>query len=332
MALLACDLADARGQTSDARDDARALGDPVFEAAALAGGARGDRPRARRDDAGERLEESTAALERLTAQQLATRLPGVVDARRAPAARSAGSTRRSRTSSAASRSPTGPGASACCSCSPSRRVPTLVELGRLGEAIAAAEEGARARAPGRQPADAAVGAQRAVGRPPGRRRRRRRHAPCRRGGAERRPADVHAAGQPGWCLGAALIAAGNPDRAVDAMLTRSAGRRCQTCCPPIAPRPPPTSWTRSSRAATWRLPRTRSPEARRRWHGLGESRRVARAAVLLARERPRGGRRWPPRPKRPPRAGAPLAVRARAPRSKGGRSPPPATAPRRSRR
>ena len=29
--------------------------------------------------------------------------------------------------------------------------------------------------------------------------------------------DVHSAGQPGWCLGAALTAAGEPDRAVDAL-------------------------------------------------------------------------------------------------------------------
>ena len=38
-ALMACDLAEAGGQAADARDDARAIGDPVFEAAALAGGA-----------------------------------------------------------------------------------------------------------------------------------------------------------------------------------------------------------------------------------------------------------------------------------------------------
>ena len=37
--LMGCDLADARDQASDAAADARAIGDPVFEAAALAGGA-----------------------------------------------------------------------------------------------------------------------------------------------------------------------------------------------------------------------------------------------------------------------------------------------------
>jgi hypothetical protein len=36
-------------------------------------------------------------------------------------------------------------------------------------------------------------------------------------------ADFHAAGQPGWCLGAALTAAGNPDRAVRAMLEAFGG-------------------------------------------------------------------------------------------------------------
>ena len=34
------------------------------------------------------------------------------------------------------------------------------------------------------------------------------------------PAGFHAAGQPGWCLGAALTAAGNPERAVEEMLRR----------------------------------------------------------------------------------------------------------------
>ena len=38
-ALMASDLDDADAHTSDARDDARAIGDPVFEAAALASGA-----------------------------------------------------------------------------------------------------------------------------------------------------------------------------------------------------------------------------------------------------------------------------------------------------
>ena len=36
---MGCDLDDARDQASDAAADARAIGDPVFEAAALAGGA-----------------------------------------------------------------------------------------------------------------------------------------------------------------------------------------------------------------------------------------------------------------------------------------------------
>ena len=35
--------------------------------------------------------------------------------------------------------------------------------------------------------------------------------------------DFHAAGQPGWCLGAALTAAGTPERAVAAMLDSFGG-------------------------------------------------------------------------------------------------------------
>ena len=75
-ALLACDLGEAAAHCSDARDDARAIGDPVFELAALAAGRGRERRRRRDGRAGaDRLAESAAALERLSAGQLATRLP-----------------------------------------------------------------------------------------------------------------------------------------------------------------------------------------------------------------------------------------------------------------
>ena len=76
MALLACDLDDALAETGDARDDARSIGDPVFELAALAGGAVAS-VLAAHADAAARLDESAAALERLTPDQLATRLPAL---------------------------------------------------------------------------------------------------------------------------------------------------------------------------------------------------------------------------------------------------------------
>ena len=77
MALLACDLREAQAQTSDARDDARAIGDPVFELAASASGALACVAQTDDPEATERLDESAAALERLTIEQLTTRLPAL---------------------------------------------------------------------------------------------------------------------------------------------------------------------------------------------------------------------------------------------------------------
>ena len=101
------------GQAADARDDARAIGDPVFEAAALAAGALARRPRGR---PGRRRRRRGGRRGAGAAHPRAARdaAAGVLDARRARGARSAGSRQRSRTSSAAPRSPSRPGASASC--------------------------------------------------------------------------------------------------------------------------------------------------------------------------------------------------------------------------
>ena len=69
---MARDLDDARDQASDAAADARAIADPVFEAAALAGGAIA---RVSAGEGAEPVEAAAAALERLTPAQLTTRLP-----------------------------------------------------------------------------------------------------------------------------------------------------------------------------------------------------------------------------------------------------------------
>ena len=93
------DLDDARDQASDAAADARAIGDPVFEAAALAGGA------IARVSAGEGaapVDEAAAALERLTPAQLSPACPRS-GCSAAAAARSASSTPPSPTSIAAPR-------------------------------------------------------------------------------------------------------------------------------------------------------------------------------------------------------------------------------------
>jgi DNA-binding CsgD family transcriptional regulator len=97
-------------------------------------------------------------------------------------------------------------------------VPTLVELGRIADAVTAGEEGVElARLAGnprmllwahcalssaRLAAGDVAGAVRAA----------------QEATALRTRADVHAAGQPNWALGAALAAAGNPDRAVAALV------------------------------------------------------------------------------------------------------------------
>jgi DNA-binding NarL/FixJ family response regulator len=211
-ALLACDLQEVRAQTSDAAADARAIGDRVFELAALACDALAAASAAE-PDAPDRLQESSGALERLTPAQIATRLPafwmhgrarrllGELDASLADLARGsaiAAETGRERILLVLSVEYTA----------------TLIELGRLPEARAAAEEGlerarlaanprmvlwARSALANACLAAGDVGNALAHG-----------QAAAQDGS---RP-DFHAAGQPGWCLGAALTAAGNADRAV----------------------------------------------------------------------------------------------------------------------
>jgi DNA-binding CsgD family transcriptional regulator len=216
MALLACDLADARAQWSDARDDARTLGDAAFEAAALAGLAVAS-VLEWGDAAAELLDESTTALGRLTEQQLATRLPALWmhgRARRALGDHEAALADLQRGRAMASRT----GRERVLVVLTIESVPTLVELGRIADAVTAGEEGVElARLAGnprmllwahcalssaRLAAGDVAGAVRAA----------------QEATALRTRADVHAAGQPNWALGAALAAAGNPDRAVAALV------------------------------------------------------------------------------------------------------------------
>ena len=76
-ALSARDLGEAARQISDALGDARAIGDPVFEAAALAATAVVRVSEADGPDAAAAVDESSAALDRLSDEQLTTRLPGL---------------------------------------------------------------------------------------------------------------------------------------------------------------------------------------------------------------------------------------------------------------
>jgi DNA-binding CsgD family transcriptional regulator len=216
-ALLACDLGEAQAQASDAAADSRAIDDPVFELAALAGGALASASAADGPDAARRLEASAAALERLTAAQVATRLPafwmhgrarralGQFDASLADLARGAAIAEQT-------------GRERILLILTVESVPTLIELGRLAEARAAADEGLeRARLAGSPRmllwAQATLAAACLAAGDVG--------AALRHGEAAAqdgtRP-DFHAAGQPGWCLGTALTAAGNAARAVPILL------------------------------------------------------------------------------------------------------------------
>jgi DNA-binding NarL/FixJ family response regulator len=215
MALLACDLADARAQWSDARDDARALGEPVFEAAALAGGALAAVLEFGAD-AADRLDESSAALGRLTEPQLATRLPAFWmhgRAHRALGRFDAALEELERGRAMAERT----GRERVLLVLTVETVAPLVELGRIREAIAAAEEGLElARLAGNPRmllwAHSALSSARlAAGDVAGALRE------IEEAGRLDTTADVHAAGQPHWCLGAALLAAGNAEPAAAAL-------------------------------------------------------------------------------------------------------------------
>jgi hypothetical protein len=80
VALSACELDEALDHVSDARDDSRAIADPVFEAAALSPGALARITNADRPDGAAALAEASTALERLTAEQFGHTAAGVLDA------------------------------------------------------------------------------------------------------------------------------------------------------------------------------------------------------------------------------------------------------------
>jgi DNA-binding NarL/FixJ family response regulator/tetratricopeptide (TPR) repeat protein len=234
VALSACELADVQAQVSDARDDARAIGDPVFEAAALALGALVRVTAADGPEGAAALEESSAALERLTNEQLATRLPalwmhgrahhalGRFDAALADVERglamAADTGRQSIQLDLILES-----------------APTLVELGRLADAVDAAEQGLeRARLSGIPRvvvwAHSALASARLVAGDVA--------AALRHAGEAAElatPGGFHAACQPGWCLGAALTAAGNADRAVATLVDAFGGAALEAVLPAQRP-------------------------------------------------------------------------------------------------
>jgi DNA-binding CsgD family transcriptional regulator len=220
-ALLAGEFEDVRANASDARADAVAIGDRVFEAAAhaidaLAAVSAAD------PAAPERLAESSAVLERLTGEELATRLLAFwmhARARRGLGRCEDALADLERGAAVAART----GRERVLLMIRIESAAVLVELGRLAEAIAAAQEGVElARLSGNPPAllwalSASSNARLAAGDVPG--------ALADAGEAQAlgARADFLTRGQPGWCLGAALAAAGEPERGSAEMLDAFGG-------------------------------------------------------------------------------------------------------------
>jgi DNA-binding CsgD family transcriptional regulator len=233
MALLARDPADARDQTDDALADAGALGDPVFAAAAQAAGALA-RVLGATDDAPEALAGAADALERLTVRQRATRLVAfwmLARTRRLLGAYGAALADLERAAAIAADT----GRERMALLLTVESAPVLVELGRIGDALTAAGEGVeRARlahnprmllwahaelaaallaagevAPALAAADDAV--------------------------ATGAIADLHAGGQPGWCLGSCLLASGRADRAAQALTAAFGGAGLEEMLPAERP-------------------------------------------------------------------------------------------------
>jgi ATP/maltotriose-dependent transcriptional regulator MalT len=289
-ALMACELGDAKAYASDARDDARAIGDPVFELAALAAGALASVSDADGPRAAERLAESSAALDRLTAEQLATRLPALWMHGRARRAlgRFEDALADLRHGAAIAADTGRESVLLVLTC---ESVATLTELGRLTEATAEGEQALElARLSGNERmvlwAHCALASARlAAGDVSG--------ALLHAGEAaeiDTEP-DFHAAGQPGWCLGAALVAAGNPDRAVAAMLRSFGDTELSAVLPvdrPAAAADLVDAQLGSGDVAGAEDTLARGEDAAARagtaWSAATVG--IARAAVLLARDRP----------------------------------------------
>ena len=309
---MAADLADARGQAGDARDDARAIGEPVFEAAALACGALALTEEADSPGAGAAVDEAAAALERLSPAQLATRLPAfwmMARARRALGQLAPALADLERGSAIAADT----GRENILVQLTVETAATLVELGRLerGRRRRGAGAGAwhawpaiRASCCGRSCTLST--ARLATGDVAGALL----HAAA--AAESGTTPDFHAAGEPGWCLGAALTAAGNPDRAVAAMLESFGGDSLAAVLPvdrPAAAADLAAAHLAAGDAAaadrTLRLGEESAARAGRSW--LAALTGVIRSEHLLGRAA--RTRRSPPRPPRARRRPAPRSPR-----------------------
>ena len=286
--LLTFGYEEALAQSSDALADARFLGDPVTEAAAhgleaLALAA------TLGPGAAAALERATEAFGRLADADLARRLPGVWMLAWSESARGRFDVALELLERAG-RMARASGRELVLMLVAIELGRPLRELGRLAEAVAAGEEAVdRARLVGNAQQQVAalsalsiarlaagdVGA--AV-------------ADAEDALAIEAPVDFHRAGQPGWCLGAALTAAGNPERAVPIMLEAYGGAAMPRVIP--ADRPAAAADLVEAQLAAGDLAAARETlahgmaaalEAGTRWAATTIAR--ADAAVLLAEGR-----------------------------------------------
>ena len=221
-ALFECDLPEAEMQASDALDDARRIGDQVLTRVAPSLGTLARVADARAANAAASIENAAGELQRLSGEQLATRLPAVwmlARARRisgdfagALADLQRGQELAAQTDHEAARL-----------LLTLELVGPLIELGRLHEAAEIAEEGVElARLAGSPPLllwaqSALASARLAAGEiVAAMREAREAHA------SGTRP-DFCATGQPGWCLGLVLAAAGEPEQGAGVMLDSLGG-------------------------------------------------------------------------------------------------------------
>ncbi len=211
-ALMECELAEAQAQCQDARDDARAVGDPVTELAALACLAVA-RASAADPAAPAAIDASADVLERITPEQLATRLPALwMHGRARRSLGRFGDAVADLRRGAAIAADTG--REAVLLLMTVESVAPLIQLGRIREAIDAADDGIELARLAANPqtllwAHCALAEARLAAGDVGEALRHGEEAAA----LGTRP-DFYAAGQPGWCLGAALTAAGNADQAL----------------------------------------------------------------------------------------------------------------------
>jgi DNA-binding CsgD family transcriptional regulator len=233
MALLDRDPADARDQTDDAVADADAIGDPVFAAAAQAAGALA---RVLGADAGATaaVAAAAAALERLTVTQQATRLVGfwmLARARRLLGTYDAALADLQRAAAIAADT----GRERVALLMAVESAPALVELGRIAEAVATAEEGVERARLAHNPrmllwAQAELASARLVAGDVAAA-----LAAADAAAATGATADLHAGGQPGWCLGQCLLASGNPERAATVLAEALGGPGLRAMLPAERP-------------------------------------------------------------------------------------------------